>query len=98
LGIIYYNQEQYEKAQLSFDQAVSYAQPSKRILEKSYWYLGNTLLNREQMEHAREAIHQTYALNGIYREPSYRLLRKLDYELGYVDYDDYEQQSEELGQ
>jgi tetratricopeptide (TPR) repeat protein len=96
LGIIYYNHGQYDKAAIAFDQAINYAQPSKRIREKSYWYLGNTLLNQEKLEQARDAIHNTYAMNGVYREPSYRLLRKLDYELGYVDYDNYEEQTQEL--
>jgi tetratricopeptide (TPR) repeat protein len=98
LGIIFYNHEQYDKASDSFEAALEYAEPSERIKEKAFWYLANTLLNQEKLEEAREAVHSTYAMNGIYREPSYRLLRKLDYELGYVDYDNYEQQSEELGQ
>lgn len=96
LGIIYYNHTQYDKATQSFKSALSFASASDRIKEKAYWYLGNALLNQDELKEAREAVHATYAINGIYRESSYRLLRKLDYELGYVDYDNFEKQTQEL--
>ena len=88
LGIIRYNQGNYEKAVTSFQKAVQMSKNNRIIEEKSQWYLGNAYLNLKKYEKAREAVHATYALEGVYRSPAFQLLKKLDHQLGNVDFDE----------
>jgi tetratricopeptide (TPR) repeat protein len=94
-GIIEYNSGNFGKSIESF-QAVIQRDTERAVLkEKAYWYMGNAYINIEQMEKAREAIHKVFSMDGIYRKPSFRLLKKLDNELGNVDVDNYEEQMKE---
>lgn len=94
-GIIQYNSGKYGDSIISFRAVVAKVTDTPFIKEKAYWYMGNAYINIERLAKARDAIHSAYALDGIYRKSAYRLLRKLDYKLGNVDFDDYEQQMKE---
>lgn len=91
-GIILYNNGDYSASILAFDDALSRVKDSKMIKEKAYWYKGNALVNIGELEKARLAVFEAYTLDGIFRKPSFLLLQKLNYDLGYVDYEDFESQ------
>jgi len=92
IGIIQYNTGDYKKSIISLKHVADKSVGNDVTQEKGYWYMGNAYININELKKAREAIHTTYAMNGIYRDSAFRLLRKLDYELGNVDYDNFEQQ------
>lgn len=94
-GIIQYNAGRYGDSITSFEAALDNANDKPIIKEKAYWYLGNAFINLENLSEARDAIHKVYSMDGIYRKSAFRLLRKLDYKLGNIDYDNFEQQIEE---
>lgn len=94
-GIIQYNSGSFGKSIDSFKAVLEKGTDKDVIREKAYWYMGNAYINIEKLEEAREAIHKVYSMDGIYRKPSFRLLRKVDYELGNVDYDNFEEQMKE---
>lgn len=81
-GIILYNEPDYEAAILSFREAANRAEDSRMITEKAYWYLGNALINVDELEAAREAVLEAYQLDGVFRNPAFRLLQKLNEEIG----------------
>lgn len=94
-GIIQYNSGGFGESIESFKAVLEKGTDKDVIREKAYWYMGNAYINIEKLEKAREAIHKVYSMDGIYRKPSFRLLRKVDYELGNVDYDNFEEQMKE---
>lgn len=94
-GIIQYNSGSFGESINSFEAVIKKDAEKDVIEEKAYWYMGNAYINIEQLEKAREAIHKVYSMDGIYRKSSFRLLRKLDYKLGNVDYDNFEEQMKE---
>lgn len=95
-GIILYNSGNFGESITSFKAVIDKVSSQKQVIkEKAYWYLGNAYINIEKLNEARDAIHTTYAMDGIYRKPAFRLLRKLDHELGNINFDDFEQQIKE---
>jgi tetratricopeptide (TPR) repeat protein len=94
-GIIQYNSGDFEEAINSFDAVLDNVEEKPIVKEKAYWYLGNAYLNTDSLSEARDAIHSAFSMDGIYRKPAFRLLRKLDYELGNIDFDNFEQQMKE---
>lgn len=91
-GIVLYNESNYEEAVQSFRESAKRADHSRMISEKAYWYLGNALINIGNLEEAREAIYEAYQMDGVFRNASFRLLQKLNYDLGMYDYEDFETQ------
>ncbi|MDR8391357.1 tetratricopeptide repeat protein [Aliifodinibius sp. S!AR15-10] len=91
IGIIKYNNGEFKPASRAFQQTLSIVEDDKVLQEKAYWYLGNAYVNIDSLEQAREAIQKAYALDGTYRKPAFRLLRKLDYELGNIDFNSIEE-------
>jgi len=91
-GIIQYNSGSFGESISSFQAVLKKVEQKPVVEEKAYWYMGNAYINIEKLEEARKAIHKTYAMDGIYRKPAFRLLKKLDHELGNVDFDNFEQQ------
>ncbi|TYP93696.1 Tetratricopeptide repeat-containing protein [Fodinibius salinus] len=91
-GIILYNSGDYVNAITALEQVTKKVKDKPVTKEKGYWYLGNAYMNLNKLEKAREAIHTTYAMDGIYRDSAFRILRKLDHKLGNVDFDNFEQQ------
>ncbi|NGP87064.1 tetratricopeptide repeat protein [Fodinibius halophilus] len=94
-GIIQYNAGEFKSSITAFKEVINNVKKNPVTEEKAYWYMGNAYINIEQLSKAREAIHTAYSMDGIYRQPAYRILRKLDHELGNVDFDDFEQQMKE---
>ena len=93
-GIVEYNEGDYETSIESFDAALSRVTESRMIEEKAHWYKGNALVNIGELEEARISVLNAYTLDGVFRKPAFLLLQKLNYDLGYVDYEDFENQQE----
>lgn len=94
-GIIQYNSGNFGDSIESFKSVLDKVKDRAIVEEKAHWYLGNAYINIEKLEDARETIHHVYAMDGIYRKSAFRLLKKLDYELGNVDFDNFEEQMKE---
>lgn len=95
MGIINYNSENFENASLAFKNALQRVVDDAVLEEKAYWYLGNAYIHLGQLEEAREAIQSAYSMDGMYRKPAFRLLQKLDDELGNIGFDNFEEQIKE---
>jgi len=92
-GIIQYNNGKFDHSISSFKQVLDKVNKKNPILrEKALWYMGNAYINTDRLKQARDAIHDVYAMDGIYRHAAFRLLKKLDYKLGNIDFDNYNQQ------
>lgn len=91
-GILQYNEGEYESSVQSFDAALTRVSDSRMIEEKAHWYKGNALVNLGELEAARISVFNAYSLDGVFRKPAFLLLQKLNYDLGYVDYEDFENQ------
>lgn len=91
-GVLLYNKGEYTDAVTAFDNALSRVKDSRMIKEKAFWYKGNALVNIDKFEEARIAVFEAYTLNGVFRKPAFLLLQKLNYDLGYIDYEDFEHQ------
>ncbi|MEX0608186.1 MAG: tetratricopeptide repeat protein [Balneolaceae bacterium] len=91
-GIILYNEGDYQEASTAFQESADRAENNRMISEKAYWYLGNALINIGELEEAREAVFEAYKIDGVFRTPAFRLLQKLNYDLGKYDYDDFDTQ------
>lgn len=89
-GILLYNESDYEAAIMAFREAQERVEGSRMILEKTQWYLGNALVNIGELEQAREAVLKTYQMDGMFRQPAFRLLKKLNNDLGDADYEELE--------
>lgn len=91
-GILLYNTAEYDSSISAFENALSRVEDSRMIQEKAYWYLANAFINTGQLEEARTAVINTYSLDGVFRKPAFLLYKKLNYDLGKVDYEDFESQ------
>jgi tetratricopeptide (TPR) repeat protein len=89
-GIILYNEGEYESAIKAFREAEKRVESSRMILEKTQWYLGNALVNIGELEQAYEAVLKTYQMDGVFRQPAFKLLKKLSHDLGKTDYEELE--------
>ena len=85
IGIIQYNQGEYDLAIVSLKAALDRVEDSRMIEEKAYWFLGNALVNTGELHQARVAVFEAYRLDGLFRTPAFLLLQKLNYDLGYED-------------
>lgn len=92
-GIVLYNEGDYPQSISAFKEAAKRVENSRMIAEKAQWYLGNALINVGELEQAREAVFVAYQSNGIFRKPAFRLLKKLNNELGSADYEEFDSQS-----
>lgn len=86
-GILLYNKADYEAAVDAFKETVDRVNDSRMITEKAQWYLGNALINIGKLEEAQKAIFEAYQLEGVFRNPAFRLLKKLSDDLGTSDYE-----------
>ena len=91
-GIISYNEGNYLEAIAAFDESLLRVSDNKMIEEKAFWFKGNAQINIEELILARDTILKAYTLNGVFRKPAFLLLQKLNYDLGYVDYEDLEEE------
>lgn len=82
LGILQFNSGEYDNSISSFTSAISNASDNALLVERSYWYLGNAFVNTERFEEARNAVEEAYKRGKIYKKESYKLLKRLEQELG----------------
>lgn len=93
-GILLYNTAEYDSSISAFESTLSRVEDSRMIKEKAYWYLANAFINTGKLEEARTAVINTYSLDGVFRKPAFLLYKKLNYDLGNFDYEDFESQQE----
>jgi len=77
-GSISYNSGNYNSAIQSFEAVVADNVSDKLILEKAYWYLGNSYFQQNNMEEALVAFQNAYDLNGAYSRITESYLRALN--------------------
>lgn len=95
LGILFYNSGDYESARNHFQSITGMENIEDYQKEKSWWFLGNTLLNLDEPRAAREAIFNAYSMNGGFQSQARSLLKKLDVRLGNIR---AEESPEQLGE
>lgn len=66
LGVIAYNNHDYEQAQQMFESATARAGTDDMILQKVLWFLANAALQTGDMEKAADASLKASRLNGYY--------------------------------
>ncbi|WP_157470894.1 tetratricopeptide repeat protein [Gracilimonas tropica] len=88
-GIVLYNEGDYPSAISAFRETLERVEDSRMITEKAYWFLGNALVNTGELKEAQEAVYQAYQMDGIFRSPAFRLLKKLADDLGETDYEEF---------
>ncbi|MAO66439.1 MAG: hypothetical protein CL666_15720 [Balneola sp.] len=88
-GIVLYNEADYGNAILAFEEALNRVEDSRMISEKAYWYLGNAYINIGELEKAQDAVFSAYQMDGVFRNPAFRLLKKLSDDLGTTDYEEF---------
>lgn len=95
LGILKYNTGDYASSIQNFKQTLSAAADGSPMAERAYWYMGNALINNEQLKQAHEAVKKVYTSGEIYKTEAFKLLKRLDYELGNIDFENFEKQVNE---
>lgn len=95
LGILFYNSGDYESAKTHFQSITEIESIEDYQKEKSWWFLGNALLNLDEPRSAREAVFNAYSMNGRYQSAALSLLEKLDIRLGNIP---VEESPEQLGE
>src|SRR5699024_5765428 len=81
-GIILFNKGKFDKAKISFEKVIQKSESNSFNKEKGYWFLGNTYINSDQPDSARQALLKAKQMNGIYYGPSNDILEKMDQQLG----------------
>lgn len=84
LGILFYNNGDYESAKNHFRSIVEIENIEDYQKEKAWWFLGNAYLNVDEPRAAREAVFNAYSMNGRYQSAALNLLKKLDVRLGNI--------------
>lgn len=64
LGSIHYNYGEYESAVSNFEQVISQATVDIEVLEKGYWYLGNTYLQLDRLSEAESAFQKVVEMGS----------------------------------
>lgn len=82
LGIINYSSEDFSGAESNFMEAASFGSDSKRVQEKSYWLLSNSLVKQNKLEDAKSVLVKAYEIGGVFNNDIYLLKRKLDSDSG----------------
>lgn len=95
LGILFYNDGEYESAKNHFQAVTEIGNLQVYQEEKAWWFLGNACLNLNQPYEAREAVFNSYSLNGRYQAAALALLKKLDLRLGIIPSEEAPEKPEE---
>ena len=64
LGSIHYNYGEYDSAASNFEQVVSQSSIDIEVLEKGYWYLGNTYLQLDRLNDAENAFQKVVEMGS----------------------------------
>lgn len=76
-GSIYYNNSRYEEAAEHFENALEIPTTDTSLLERGYWYLGNTYFQLNEISKARSVLEKASELNGSYSRVAQSYLRAL---------------------
>lgn len=67
LGTFHYNEDKFEDAAYYFNDVIKYkGKIDVLVLEKAYWYLGNSYLQMNKLAQAEDTMEKAYELNGAY--------------------------------
>lgn len=83
LGIIYYNDRNFEHAASLFSDAMESA-TSSSTFEKSRWFLANTYAQLGELEQARKVAAEVYESGGAFSDDAYNLMESLGAEAGFT--------------
>lgn len=78
LGVIAYNNHNYEQAQQMFDSVSDQAGNDEMVLQKALWFLANAALQTGDLEKATESSLKASLLNGYYSEQASGLYEHLN--------------------
>lgn len=78
LGVIAYNNHDYEEAQQMFESVSARAGSDEMILQKAYWFLANAALQTGDLKKASESSKKASLLNGYYSEQASELSEHLN--------------------
>lgn len=81
LGILHYNMGEFEVSKGYFESAAKSDEMNKFFREKAWWFLGNTYLNLELLEDARDAVYHVHSADGRFAGQAEGLLQKLNKEI-----------------
>lgn len=76
-GSILYNAGRYDQALAWFENAAVIDTPNMQMLERNYWYLGNTYFQLNMITEAKVAMENAYELNGAYSRIAESYLKAL---------------------
>lgn len=76
-GSILYNSSRYSEAMDRFKTVISTDVSDDIIIEKAYWYLGNTYFQLNKIDEAKEAFSKAYDLNGAYSRVAQSYIKAL---------------------
>lgn len=77
LGIIFYNDRDFEHASALFHEAIEHA-GDHSILEKSKWFLANTYTQLGEYDKAHEWATEVYETEGMFTDEAYHLMSSLN--------------------
>jgi tetratricopeptide (TPR) repeat protein len=81
LGILHYNLADYESARKYFFTLTEREDLRTHVMEKSWWFLGNTYLNLGNLHDAHDAVSKVYGMDVRFRASALELLKRLEEEL-----------------
>lgn len=76
-GSILYNTGQYREAAERFEKALDVDSGDPLLMERNYWYLGNTYFQLNKIVEAKEALERAHELNGAYSRVAKSYLKAL---------------------
>lgn len=76
-GSILYNSGSYELAADRFESGIVLNSDDMLLLERNYWYLGNTYFQLNKIVEAKAALEKAYELNGAYSRIAASYLKAL---------------------
>lgn len=76
-GSIHYNADDYKEAAARFENALYIETDNTVLLERAYWYLGNTYFQLNRIAEAREVLEKASELNGAYSRVAQSYIRAL---------------------
>jgi len=78
LGILFYNQENFDKAARSFNKAAELFKQNDALTEKAWFYLGNTYIMQNKYNSARKALKKTVKFKGKHQNVASALLEEMN--------------------
>ncbi len=76
-GSILYNSGNYSQAVLKFEEGIANQSDDVLLVERNYWYLGNTYFQLNRIDEAKSALENAYNMNGAYSRIAESYLKAL---------------------